>query len=209
MNVLLVDDHAVVRAGLHQLLDAVGEIDAIAEASTLHAALEAPFSPDVIVADLILADATGPAITIALRDRFPSARVLVLTMVDAPATVEAVLAAGSHGYLTKEAAASEVVTAIRAVAAGRDYLQPELGVALARHAARRPATPDLSAREREVLSLVALGHTHGEIARMLSVSVRTVETQRASAANKLGARTRADLVRAAIDLRLVDFTGEL
>jgi two-component system response regulator NreC len=208
MDVLIVDDHAVVRAGLHQLLDAVDEIDLIEEASSLHEALEAELSPDVIVADLILGDATGPEITAALRRRFPAARVLVLTMVDAPATVEAVLAAGCHGYLTKEAAASEVVAAIRAVGEGRDYLQPELGVALARHAARRPPTADLSSREREVLRLVALGHTHTEIGAMLSVSVRTVETHRASVTNKLGARTRADLVRAAIDLRLVDFSGE-
>jgi two-component system response regulator NreC len=204
MDVLLVDDHAVVREGLRQLLEAAPDIRVVDEAGSLADAVASPCEPDVIVADLILDDASGPAITAALRERHPSARILVLTMIDSPTMVESTLAAGAHGYLTKDAAAAEVVNALRTVASGGEYLQPELGVALAR---RRvvPGDDALSRREREVLRLIALGHTQAEIAKMLSIAQRTVESHRSSLSLKLGCRTRADLVRRAIDLHLVDF----
>ena len=203
MNIVLIDDHVVVREGLRALLEAVPDITVVAEAGSLAGALELSCEPDVIVTDLILGDATGPELVEALRAWQPAARILALTMIDTPAVVAAVLAAGAHGYLTKDAAASQVVDALRAVAGGRDYLQPELGVALARGG---PAPGDLlSQRERDVLRLVALGHTQAEISTLLSIAQRTVEAHRASLSAKLGAKTRADLVRRAIDLRVIDF----
>jgi two-component system, NarL family, response regulator NreC len=204
MNVLLVDDHVVVREGLRRLLEVEEDIVVIAEAGSLAEALDSEGEPDVIVTDLILDDANGASIVVALRERQPRSRILALTMIDSPAMVEAVLAGGAHGYLTKDAAAAEVVNALRTVASGRDYLQPELGAALARSRGILGSEP-LSQREREVLRLIALGHTQAEISDMLSIAQRTVESHRASLSTKLGCRTRADLVRTAIELRIVDF----
>jgi two-component system response regulator NreC len=202
VRVLLLDDHAVVRAGLRTLL---GHSDAeieFEEAASLEAALAIRQAPDVIVADLVLGDAQGPQITTALRAKFPDAPVLVLTLIDSLPTVDAVLAAGAAGYLVKDTAADEVVLAVKTIAAGGEYLQPALGVALARRAASG-GTPALSPREREVLRLVALGHTNSEVAAQLHVSRRTVEAQRASVAMKLHCTTRAELVDAAMRLDLL------
>jgi two-component system response regulator NreC len=201
MRILLIDDHAVVRAGLRTLLghdDAEIEFE---EAESLEAALAIRQAPDVIVADLVLGDAQGPQITTALRAKFPDAPVLVLTLVDSLPTVDAVLASGAAGYLVKDSAADEVVLAVKTIAAGGEYLQPALGVALARRAAS--GRPALSPREREVLRLVALGHTNSEVAEQLHVSRRTVEAHRASVSAKLHCTTRAELVDAAMRLDLL------
>jgi two-component system response regulator NreC len=130
-------------------------------------------------------------------------------MVDSPADVRLAFAAGARGYLLKEAASAELVQAVRRVAAGEDYLQPAMGAAMAAsrrtppraHAATAEA---LSGREREVLRLVALGHTNAEIAQMLFVSVRTVESHRASLQRKVGVRSRAELVRFAREHTLLE-----
>lgn len=202
MRILLIDDHAVVRAGLRTLLGHGDNDIEFAEADSLAVALAVRPAPDVIVADLVLGDAQGPQITTALRAKFPHAPVLVLTLVDSLPTVDAVLAAGAAGYLVKDSAADEVVLAVKTIAAGGEYLQPALGVALARRAAGS-ATAALSPREREVLRLVALGHTNSEIASQIHVSRRTVEAHRASVATKLNCNTRAELVDAAMRLDLL------
>jgi two-component system, NarL family, response regulator NreC len=209
-KVLLLDDHPVVTEGLRLLLDAESDLAVVGTAASLEEALATPGVPDVIVADLVLgADGAGATVA-ALLDRFPDGRVLVLTMVDDPDAIHAALAAGAQGYLLKEAAAGDLVDAVRRVACGEDYLQPAVGAMLAR--ARTSDTtafpPDLlSPRESEVARLLALGHTNAEIAELLGVSERTVESHRARLLEKLGVRTRADLVRRATELGLVDLSG--
>jgi two-component system response regulator NreC len=209
-KVLLLDDHPVVTEGLRLLLDAESDLKVVGTAANLEEALVTPGVPDVIVADLVLGASGAGATVAALLDRFPDGRVLVLTMVDDPGAIHAALAAGAKGYLLKEAAAGDLVDAVRRVACGEDYLQPAVGVMLAR--ARRGDTtaspPDLlSPRESEVARLLALGHTNAEIAELLGVSERTVESHRARLLEKLGVRTRAELVRRATELGLVDLSG--
>jgi two-component system response regulator NreC len=133
--------------------------------------------------------------------------VLVLSMQDDPRYVRQAFEAGASGYVLKEAADTEVVGAIRAVAAGEQYVHPTLGARLvaAESAERRRAEEDpLSDREREVLRLLALGHTNQEIAKMLYISVRTAETHRAHIMQKLGLASRAELVRYALDAGLIE-----
>lgn len=207
ISVLLMDDHVVVREGLRALLERQQDIHVLAEAGSVAEALEAEVDPDVVVADLVLPDDRGADVVRRLVERYPDSAILVLTMVDNPTDVQLCLAAGARGYVLKETASTELVDAVRKVARGEDYLQPSLGAALAKwrdtpgrvHAR---AIDELTPRERDVLRLIALGHTNAEIATMLYVSVRTVENHRASVLRKLGLRTRAELVRHANDAGL-------
>jgi two-component system, NarL family, response regulator NreC len=208
ISVLLMDDHVVVREGLRALLERQDDMDVLAEAGSVGEAVDLDVQPDVIVADLVLPDDRGADVVKRLVERYPDASILVLTMVDNPTDVQLCLAAGARGYLLKETASTELVDAVRKVASGADYLQPSLGAALAkwRDAPGRVharAIDDLTQREREVLRLIALGHTNAEIAQMLYVSVRTVENHRASVMRKLGLHTRAELVRHATEAGLV------
>jgi two-component system response regulator NreC len=207
ISVLLMDDHVVVREGLRALLERQQDIHVLAEAGSVAEAIEAEVDPDVVVADLVLPDDRGADVVRRLVERYPDSAILVLTMVDNPTDVQLCLAAGARGYVLKETASTELVDAVRKVAGGEDYLQPSLGAALAkwRDAPGRVharAIDELTPREREVLRLIALGHTNAEIATMLYVSVRTVENHRASVLRKLGLRTRAELVRHANDAGL-------
>jgi two-component system response regulator NreC len=208
ISVLLMDDHVVVREGLRALLERQDDMEVLAEASSVGEAVGLDVEPDVVVADLVLPDDRGADVVRRLNERYGDASILVLTMIDNPTDVQLCLAAGARGYLLKETASTELVDAVRKVAGGEDYLQPSLGAALAkwREAPGRVHTramDELTPREREILRLIALGHTNAEIAQMLYVSVRTVENHRASVMRKLGLRTRAELVRHATDAGLV------
>lgn len=208
IQVLLMDDHVVVREGLRALLERQDDIDVMAEASSVAEAVALEVEPDVVVADLMLPDERGVEVVRRLKERYQKAAILVLTMVDNPTDVQQCLAAGARGYLLKETAGSELVDAVRKVAGGEDYLQPSLGAALAKWKespgrVRARAVDDLTPREREVLRLIALGHTNTEIATMLYVSVRTVENHRAGVMRKLGLRSRAELVRHAAEAGLI------
>jgi two-component system response regulator NreC len=147
-----------------------------------------------------------------LRKQFPEAALLALTLVDHPLKVRQVLEAGADGYMLKTVPTSEFFFGIRAVARGETYLQPSLGVELARwHRAPSETTvyvDQLTAKELEVLRLLALGHTNSEIAQMRGVSLRTVEAQRARILQKLGRRTRAELVQYAHDLGILGLGPE-
>jgi DNA-binding NarL/FixJ family response regulator len=203
IRVLIVDDHAVVRAGLRLLLDAEDDIETVGEAGDAREAIFETRStkPDVVLMDVVLGDKSGIDVTPELIHEQPQARVLVLSMQDDPRYVREAFAAGAHGYVLKEAADTELVTAVREVAGGGSYVHPALG---ARMAASDAAAADaaehdpLSDREREVLRLLALGHTNQEIAQMLFISVRTAETHRAHIMQKLRLETRAELVRYAL-----------
>ena len=200
IRVLVVDDHAVVRSGLRHVLEAEDDIEVVAEAGDLREAVfEArAHKPDVILMDVVMPGASGIEATPAVLKEAKDAKVLMLSMQDDPRYVREAFAVGASGYVLKEAADAEVVDAVREVANGGRYVHPALGARLiqAEVEERAQAEEDpLSEREREVLRLLALGHTNQEIAKMLYLSVRTVETHRAHIMQKLRLTTRAELVR--------------
>jgi two-component system, NarL family, response regulator NreC len=204
-----VDDHAVVRSGLKLVLDADDGIEPVGEAGTARDAIfEArSLKPDVILLDVVMPDQSGLDIIPTLLHENPDTKILVLSMQDDPRYVREAFDAGASGYVLKEAADSEVVAAVREVAGGGRYVDPELGARLvaAESAERKRAEEDpLSDREGEVLRLLALGHTNQEIAKQLYISVRTAETHRAHIMQKLRLSSRAELVRYALDRGLLD-----
>jgi two-component system response regulator NreC len=203
VRVLIVDDHAVVRAGLKLLVDAEDDLEAVGEAGTAREAVFEARStkPDVILMDVMMPEQSGIEAVPQLLHEHADAKVLVLSMQDDPRYVREAFEAGASGYVLKEAADAELVAAIREVAGGGRYVHPELGARLiaAQSEERRRAEEDpLSDREREVLRLLALGHTNQEIARQLFISVRTAETHRAHIMQKLRLSSRAELVRYAL-----------
>jgi two-component system response regulator NreC len=209
IRVLIVDDHAVVRSGLHLLLDAEADIEVCGEAGDVRSAVfeTRAQKPDVILMDVVMPDQSGiEGVPLVLKEA-PDAQVLVLSMQDDPRYVREAFAAGAAGYVLKEAVDAEVVSAVREVAGGGRYVHPALGarlvVADADAKAKEEADP-LSDREREVMRLLALGHTNQEIAKMLFISVRTAETHRAHIMQKLRLSTRAELVRYALDNGLLE-----
>lgn len=203
-RVLIVDDHAIVREGVVLLLEREPDFAVAGEAGALTEALEvAPSEVDVIVADLVLGDAQGAGLVKALQEHFDGAPVLVLSMVDVSEDVRDALAAGASGYVLKHVASTELLDALRDVVHGRPYLQPSLGPLVGTHARHSRDAEQLTGREREVLRLVALGHTNIEVGELLHLSVRTVETHRASMMRKLDFESRADLVRFALDTGLI------
>jgi two-component system response regulator NreC len=209
VRVLIVDDHAVVRSGIRLLLAQEPDIEPVGEAGTGREALfEArSLKPDVILMDVVMPDQTGLEVLPTLLHEHPEAKVLLLSMQDDPRYVREAFAAGASGYVLKEAADAEVVAAVREVARGGRYINPALGASLvaAEAAAQRRAEEDpLSEREREVLRLLALGHTNQEIARQLFISVRTAETHRAHVMQKLHLQSRAELVRYALSQGLLE-----
>ena len=211
IRILVVDDHAVVRAGLKLLLASEDDLDVVGDAATADQAVTRAelLRPDVVVLDVVMPGRSGIDATPEILRRSPETRVLVLSMQDDPRYVEEAFAAGASGYVLKEAADAEVVQAVREVAAGRRYVNPQLGARLATTAARERAKEEdpLSDREREVMRLLALGHTNQEIAELLFVSVRTAESHRAHIMRKLGLSTRAELVRHALAHGLLEDPG--
>jgi two-component system, NarL family, response regulator NreC len=207
--VLIVDDHAVLRSGLHLLLDAEPDIEVVGEAGNVKDAIfEARAQkPDVVLMDVVMPEQSGiEGVPLVLKEA-PDTKVLVLSMQDDPRYVHEAFAAGAVGYILKEAVDAEVVGAIHQVAAGEHYVHPALGARLVAAEAEAKAREDsdpLSDREREVMRLLALGHTNQEIAKMLYISVRTAETHRAHIMQKLRLSTRAELVRYAIDQGLLE-----
>lgn len=203
IRILIVDDHAVVRSGLRLVLEREDDLEVVGEAGNADegvrvARLE---KPDVVLLDVVMPGRSGIEAAAEVIEASGGAKILVLSMQDDPSYVREAFAVGASGYLLKEAADVELVQAIREVAAGNRYVHPALGARLAQaevDAARKSSDDPLSDREREVLRLLALGHTNQEIAKELFISVRTAETHRAHIMRKLGLSTRADLVRYAL-----------
>ena len=207
INVLLADDHGVVRAGLRLLLQQQEGVHVVGEADDVPSALRLVESrrPDVLVLDLNMPGPSSIDAIPEIRERWPGTHVVVLTMQDDPSFARAALQAGADGYVLKESAESDLVHAVHTVAQGGTYLNPAVGAKLARMESERPGRPgDLSERELEVLRLIALGHTNAEIGQQLFLSVRTVETHRAHIQQKLRRTSRAELVRYALEHGLVD-----
>jgi two-component system, NarL family, response regulator NreC len=209
IRVLLVDDHAILRSGLRRVLEAEADIEVVGEAESADRAVFEALSgkPDVVVMDLVMPGKSGIEGMPAVLQAAPDAKVLVLSMQDDPRYVREAFEVGAAGYVLKEAADTEVVGAVRAVAAGERYVHPALGARLVAADAeerRRAEADPLSEREREVLRLLALGHTNQEIAKMLYISVRTAETHRAHIMQKLRLSSRAELVRYALENALIE-----
>jgi two-component system, NarL family, response regulator NreC len=201
-RILICDDHALLRSGLRRLLESHAQIDVAGEAANADEAVAQAeaLQPDVVLLDIVMPGRSGIEALPDVLAAAPAARVLVLSMQDDPSYVRRAFAAGASGYLLKEAADEELVEAVLEVAQGRRYVHPLLGARLA--TVEAPGNTDeadpLSEREREVLRLLALGHTNQEIATLLFISVRTAETHRAHIMRKLGLATRAEIVRYAI-----------
>ena len=209
IHVLIVDDHALVRSGLRLLLEAEEDITVDDEGGNADEAvrLSRLHKPDVVLLDVVMPGRSGLEVVPDILQAAPKAKILVLSMQDDPSYVREAFSAGASGYLLKEAADNELVAAVREVASGRRYVHPTLGARLAAaeaEAEARAAADPLSEREREVLRLLALGHTNQEIAKMLYISVRTAETHRAHIMQKLRLTTRAELVRYALQQGLLE-----
>jgi DNA-binding NarL/FixJ family response regulator len=212
IRVVSVDGHTVVRSGLRQVLEAEDDIEVVAEAGDLSGAVfEAhAHNPDVILMDGVMLGASGIEATPAVLKEAEEAKVLVLSTQEEPRYVREAFAAGASGYVLTEAADGEIVDAVRDVAKGDRYVHPALGARLVAAEAEERAQAEqdpLSDREREVMRLLALGHTNQEIAKMLYLSVRTIETHRGHIMQKLRLETRVELVRYAIDRGLLQETG--
>jgi two-component system response regulator NreC len=207
ITVVLADDHAVVRKGLRLLLDSEPGMRVVAEAGTVQDAIRMARAhrPAVLVLDLNMPGGSSLEAIPVLGDDVPQTAIVVLTMQNDPSFARQALQAGALGFVLKEAADDELLGAIRLAAEGETYLNPRLGARLAAQPAQPSGPPDdLSERELEVLKMIALGHTNSEIAATLYLSVRTVESHRAHIQQKTRRSTRAELVRYAVEHRLVE-----
>ena len=205
IRIVIADDHAVVRRGLRQVLEAEAGFEVVAEAANLDDARRyvRGHHPHVLVLDLNMPGGSSLDHIPSIRGEFPDTQIVVLTMQNEPAYARQALSAGALGYVLKEAAEEELVEAIKRAAVGDTYLNPRLGARVA--AEPPPGPPDgLSEREVDVLRLIALGYTNAEIGDQLHLSVRTVETHRAHIQQKLNLATRSDLVRYALEHKLVE-----
>jgi two-component system response regulator NreC len=208
ITVVLADDHNVIRTGLRAMLEAEDDLRVIGEASDAPGAqkLTRDRRPDVLVLDLQMPGAEPASDVPALREEVPGTAIVVLTMQADPRRARELLRAGASGYVLKQAAERQLTAAIRAAAGGGSYIDPELGGQVVQ------LGPDpleqLGDRDRELLRLLALGHTNREIGEQLYLSVRAVEVNRAKLLEKLGLETRPDLVRFAIANGVIDAGGD-
>ncbi len=210
-KVMIVDDHAMLRSGIKLLVDGQADLTVVGEAGTLQQAIDlAPkVLPDVITLDLSMPGGSGVAGVQRLVGVVPDARILVLTMHDDPAYVRTAMAMGASGYVVKSAADTELLSAIRAIARGRVFVDIQSSGSLESVFGERGAgtkcdskgapIDSLSEREREVLGEVAKGYTNQQIADRVGLSVKTIESYRARLMQKLGLKSRADLMRLAVE----------
>jgi DNA-binding NarL/FixJ family response regulator len=199
INVLVVDDHAILRNGIRALLDQERDITVVGQAANADQAVTRAraLQPDVILLDVVMPRKSGFEALPEIRKVAPEARVIMLSMQTSPSSIRKALNAGAAGFVAKHASETELMDAIRRVAAGSRYVDPELAGDL--------VVPDsaaltdvLSERERDVMFMLALGYTNQEVAEQLYISVRTVDTHRAHLMRKLNLQTRAELVSYAL-----------
>ena len=204
-TIVLADDHTVVRNALRLLLDAEPGFEVVAEAGDADTAVRyvRGHKPTVLILDLNMPGRASLDAVPDIRDASPQTEIVVLTMQNEPAFARRALQSGVRGYVLKEAADAELVQAVRSAAAGDIYLQPALGARLAAGEDGK-SSDELSERERDVLRLIALGHTNAEIAEQLYISIRTVESHRAHIQQKLRLTSRAELVRYALEHGMVE-----
>lgn len=210
IRVLLADDHGIVREGLRRIVEESGDMDVVAEAADGREALRlvAQTDPDVAVVDISMPGIDGLEVVSRLKSSHPGLPVLILTMHEEAQYIVRAIEAGAMGYLTKQSAPEQLVTALRMVHRGQRYMTDEATEALALRIARgtRDQTPldSLSMRELQVLRRLAMGHTNREIAQAYSLSIKTVDTYRARLLKKLELRNNAELIRFAIQNSLIE-----
>lgn len=204
-TIVLADDHAVVRSALRMLLEAEEDFEVVAEAGDADTTVRyvRGHKPTVLILDLNMPGRSSLEAIPDIQEASPDTEIVVLTMQNEPTFARKALQAGVRGYVLKEAADAELVQAVRSAAAGDTYLQPALGARLVSEPESRRGD-DLSEREREVLRLIALGHTNAEIAEQLYLSIRTVESHRAHIQQKLRLSSRAELVQYALEHGMVE-----
>jgi two-component system response regulator NreC len=213
IRVMIADDHAILRSGLTLLVNAQADMEVVSEAPDGEQAVQAAREtlPDVALMDLTMPKTGGMEALQEIVRNCPETRVLVLTMHDDPAYLRSVLTAGASGYVLKRSVDGELLAAIRAVHRGGTFVDPSLANIFVQDVlakkganARRPGPVNiLSDRELQVLRLVARGYSSRQIAKQILVGVKTVETYRSRLAQKLGLRTRSDVVRYAIQMGLL------
>jgi DNA-binding NarL/FixJ family response regulator len=210
IRVMLADDHPVVLAGMKALLDGIGDITVVGEAMTGPDALRVfrEADPDIAVLDISLPEINGLKLAEIAATDFPKIKVLALTVHEDRAYVQPMMRTGARGYLLKRSAADELVRAIRAIASGGLYLDPAVAEMVVPpppdQATGRAQLGELSQRETEVLQMISRGLSNKEISGRLDISMKTVETHKARAIEKLGLRTRAEIVRYGVAHRWLD-----
>jgi len=195
IRVLVIDDHAILRTGIRSMLEREGDFTVVGQAANADQAVSRAraLQPDVILLDVVMPRKSGFETLPELRAVAPEARVIMLSMQTNPSSIRKALNAGAAGFVAKHASEADLFDAIRRVAAGSRYVDPELaGDLIVPDSAA--LTEPLSERERDVMFMLALGYTNQEVAEQLYISVRTVDTHRAHLMRKLGLRTRAELV---------------
>lgn len=213
IRVMIADDHAILRAGLRMLVNAQADMEVVSEAPDGEQAVKVAREtrPDVALLDLTMPRVGGMKALQEMARDCREIRVLVLTMHDDPAYLRSALAAGACGYLLKRAVDAELIAAIRAVHRGGIFVDPRLANVLVQDVIAKRSTKGgssrpaniLSPRELQVLRLVARGYTSAEIAKQIFVGVKTIETYRSRFAEKLGLRTRSDVIRLAVQMGLL------
>jgi len=212
IRVLLADDHTILRDGIRALLDDQADIEVIGEAQDGQATVKmtAQLLPDVVVMDIAMPLLNGLEATRQIQRDFPQVRVLILTMHENEEYIRQVLAAGALGYVLKDAAAHDLLGAIRAVYQGEAVLSPAITRLVIEDYLRwgdiRPpdSTNGLTSREREVLQLIAEGYTNKEIAEILCLSIKTVQSHRTNLMSKLDLHDRGELIKYAIQKKIID-----
>jgi DNA-binding NarL/FixJ family response regulator len=207
LRVLIAEDHQTVREGLKLILSAQSDIEVIAEVGDGRTAVDRAreLIPDLVLMDISMPKMNGLKATQKLKEYCPQVHVLALTRHKDDAYLQQILRAGASGYVLKQSPPSELIHAIRSIAAGGKYLDPGIVGKLMGSYSEKPLYPvkedakeNLSHREAEVLSLIAWGHSNKEIAERLSLSIKTIEVHKANAMKKLGMRSRIDIVRYAL-----------
>jgi DNA-binding NarL/FixJ family response regulator len=206
MRILIADDHGIVRSGLKLLLDRQSDMQVVAEAADGIDALEKALAerPDVAILDVAMPRMTGLQATYEIKRQAPATQVLILSMHDDERYLFEALRAGASGYVLKRAADQDLVDAVRAAARGEPFLTAAAQQTLIRGFLEHGEQPELSPREQEIVKLIAEAHTNREIAEILHLSEKTVESHRANVLQKLGMRDRVELVRYAIRRGLVE-----
>jgi DNA-binding NarL/FixJ family response regulator len=206
VRILIADDHGIVRSGLKLLLDRQADLEVVAEAEDGVDALEKALSerPDLAILDVTMPRMTGLQATHEIKKQAPEVQVLILSMHEDERYLFEALRAGAAGYVLKRAADTDLLEAVRAAARGQPFLTASAQQSLIRDFLERGEQPELTPREQEIVKLIAEAHTNREIAEILHLSEKTVESHRANVLQKLGMRDRVELVRYAIRHGLVE-----